>query len=295
MRRIIILSLAALLLIPVLSFADFNYLSEEDYRKLSSRERERYWNELQAEMTNLQQRKSDAVVKHEQNIEKIAEARRKLESVDQEYETVYNRIIQNLGITRADIDAARRRIELYHRNIDNWNRMSDSELWNNVKTVRQTISEYNDFNKTNVAKAPDFRNDIVELNRKIVNLENNLERARPKYYEDSYTVVRGDYLSKIAGYSYIYNDSSKWGIIFRANRDQIRDPNVIQINQVLKIPRGLPNTWKVYRGESLWRIASYPEIYGRGTEWVRIYRANQDQIRDPDLIFPDQVFQIPRD
>ncbi len=295
MKKSIIVLILTLVLLPTFLLSNFNYLTEEEYNSLNRRERQIYWDDLQNEMTNLQQRKSDAIVRHEQNVERIAEVRSQIESLDQEYTTVYNRIINNLGLTSAEIEAARRKITQYHRNIDDWNNMSDSDLWSHAKAVRQTINEYNEFTETNVAQAPDFRDDIVELDRKIVNLESNLERARPKYYEDSYTVVRGDYLSKIAGYSFIYDDSSKWGIIYRANRDQIRDPNLIYPDQVLKIPRGLPNTWRVHRGESLWRIASYPEVYGRGTDWVLIHRANRDQIRNPDLIYPDQVFTIPRD
>ena len=63
----------------------------------------------------------------------------------------------------------------------------------------------------------------------------------------------------------------------------------------LAIPRGLPTSWKVYRGESLWRIASYPEVYEQGSKWPLIYRANKDQIKDPNLIYPNQIFSIPRD
>ena len=122
-----------------------------------------------------------------------------------------------------------------------------------------------------------------------------MKNARPKYYEDEYQVRQGDYLSKIAGYDFIYNDPKKWGIIYRANRDVVKDPNVLQINQILKIPRGLPNSWKVYKGECLWKIASYPEVYGNGAKWNLIYRANKDQIKDPDLIYPNQIFTIPRD
>ncbi|MCK4957101.1 MAG: LysM peptidoglycan-binding domain-containing protein, partial [Candidatus Cloacimonetes bacterium] len=110
-----------------------------------------------------------------------------------------------------------------------------------------------------------------------------------------YTIVKGDWLSKIAGYSFIYNDISKWPIIYRANRDQIKDPNLIHPNQVIKIPRGLPYSWKVYKGECLWKIASYPEVYGDAVKWPLIYRANKDQIKDPDLIYPNQIFEIPRD
>jgi nucleoid-associated protein YgaU len=50
-------------------------------------------------------------------------------------------------------------------------------------------------------------------------------------------------------------------------------------------------TVKVVRGDSLWRISR--TIYGHGIRYTVIYAANQDQIRDPDLIYPDQVFVIP--
>jgi nucleoid-associated protein YgaU len=47
----------------------------------------------------------------------------------------------------------------------------------------------------------------------------------------------------------------------------------------------------VQPGNSLWRIAR--RLTGRGVDYVYIYDRNQAQIRDPDLIFPGQVFQIP--
>ena len=53
----------------------------------------------------------------------------------------------------------------------------------------------------------------------------------------SYTVRRGETLPQIAGRSEIYNDSSLWPIIYRANRDQISDPKRLWPGQVLVIPR----------------------------------------------------------
>ena len=47
----------------------------------------------------------------------------------------------------------------------------------------------------------------------------------------------------------------------------------------------------VQRGDCLWYIAA--DRYGDGARWGEIYRANATQISDPDLIYPDQVFQIP--
>ena len=47
----------------------------------------------------------------------------------------------------------------------------------------------------------------------------------------------------------------------------------------------------VQPGNSLWRIAR--RSYGRGIQYTVIYQANRDQIRDPHLIYPGQVFAVP--
>jgi hypothetical protein len=47
----------------------------------------------------------------------------------------------------------------------------------------------------------------------------------------------------------------------------------------------------VQPGNSLWRIAR--RAYGRGIQYTIIYEANADQIRDPDLIYPGQIFDVP--
>jgi len=47
----------------------------------------------------------------------------------------------------------------------------------------------------------------------------------------------------------------------------------------------------VQPGASLWRIAQMS--YGQGTRYTVIYQANRDEIRDPNLIYPGQVFAVP--
>ena len=49
----------------------------------------------------------------------------------------------------------------------------------------------------------------------------------------------------------------------------------------------------VQPGNNLWQIAR--RSYGKGTQYSVIYDANRAQIRDPDLIYPGQVFVIPPD
>lgn len=52
-------------------------------------------------------------------------------------------------------------------------------------------------------------------------------------------------------------------------------------------------SYSVVRGDYLWKISAMSEHYGDGTKWMRIYSVNHDQIDDPDLIFPNQVFNVP--
>lgn len=110
----------------------------------------------------------------------------------------------------------------------------------------------------------------------------------------SWTVKQGESLSRISGYTEVYSDPRKWTRIYRANRDRIQDPNLIYVGWVLAIPRGLPGTHTVAEGEWLSRISGYWEIYNDWRQWTRIYEANKDKIKDPDMIRPGWELAIPR-
>ncbi|MDX6806631.1 LysM peptidoglycan-binding domain-containing protein [Terrihabitans rhizophilus] len=53
------------------------------------------------------------------------------------------------------------------------------------------------------------------------------------------------------------------------------------------------STLQVQRGDNLWKIAR--QTYGRGIRYSTIYEANSQQIRNPRLIYPGQVFVMPPD
>jgi nucleoid-associated protein YgaU len=108
-----------------------------------------------------------------------------------------------------------------------------------------------------------------------------------------YTVVDGDWLSKIASMRKVYGDGSKWPWIHEANTDKIKDPNLIYPGWVLLIPT--LDQYTVGSGDCLWMIASYLSIYSDAKRWPEIYEANKDKIKDPDFIYPKQEFVIPRD
>jgi len=56
-----------------------------------------------------------------------------------------------------------------------------------------------------------------------------------KVPEETYVVVAGDTLSKIA--KKYYGDATKYMKIFEANKDQLKDPDKINVGQKLRIPQ----------------------------------------------------------
>jgi hypothetical protein len=51
-------------------------------------------------------------------------------------------------------------------------------------------------------------------------------------------------------------------------------------------------TAKVVRGDNLWNLSKH--FYGDGPDYKIIYEANASQIRNPRLIYPNQIFVVPR-
>ena len=56
-------------------------------------------------------------------------------------------------------------------------------------------------------------------------------------------------------------------------------------------PVSEPRTYTVVAGDSLSKIAK--REYGKASLWPRIFEANKDQIKNPDMIHPGQVLKIP--
>jgi len=57
---------------------------------------------------------------------------------------------------------------------------------------------------------------------------------------------------------------------------------------------GSLGSYLVESGDNLWNIAGQDSVYGNSYQWPLIYKANMGQIKDADLIFAGQSFNIPK-
>ena len=86
------------------------------------------------------------------------------------------------------------------------------------------------------------------------------------------------------------------GVKYTVRADKMQEKQVVgRIEVPFEIETGMDadqaRRVRVVKGDSLWKIAKF--VYGRGNAYVTIYRANRKQIKDPNLIYPNQVFAIP--
>ena len=63
--------------------------------------------------------------------------------------------------------------------------------------------------------------------------------------DEVYTVVKGDCLWCISAKSEIYNDPYQWPVLYRANRDQIKDADLIYPGQELTVDRNASHAVKM--------------------------------------------------
>jgi len=65
------------------------------------------------------------------------------------------------------------------------------------------------------------------------------------------------------------------------------------VPEAVATPEGEWGSFTIESGNSLWMIAGQSDVLGDSMLWPILYKANRDEIADPDLIQPDQVLKYP--
>jgi LysM repeat protein len=69
--------------------------------------------------------------------------------------------------------------------------------------------------------------------------------------------------------------------------------DIIEAKLTEAIKKSIPDYYEVEKGDSLWNIAE--RFYNAGDKWVRIFEANMNKIKNPNMIYPYQRFTIPKE
>lgn len=167
--------------------------------------------------------------------------------------------MQSLG---AQKDALTNEINALRSDIDNLKAM-------NLQDPEQCIDELYGMVGATRSDVDNFRKAVNELDGKIKRKEG------PK--ADRQTDLNALKMNKISALPEFYN---KVHVDMQRNLDNwVEAPTEIN--------------YEVVKGDHLWGIAKKKEHYGNGFAWPVIYKANRDKIKNPDLIYPKQVFKIP--
>ncbi|MEE3233069.1 MAG: LysM peptidoglycan-binding domain-containing protein [Candidatus Latescibacterota bacterium] len=244
--------------------------------------------EYTAQMADLVQREAEAQTQITSLKARIAELEAQASSLDKAINNLNRETLALVGATQRQVDAFSRRLESITSQLEGLRALAPEVLVQKRKEVEAIKSEVSILRSQPIAALP-------EIAVKITNIFNLLGEIGSRIDQPvtiDYSVRRGDNLWNISKKSNVYDDPYMWPRIYRANRDEIKDPDLIYPKQNLAIPFGVAaNEHLVERGHTLFKIAA--EVYNDASKWHKIYQANQQQVVEPHLIFPAQVLQIP--
>ncbi len=135
----------------------------------------------------------------------------------------------------------------------------------------------------------DERLDQLKLKyQSVLNMMNTLKvQLKNLHVQDNKLVIRGEAKTK--------DDSNKvWNQIKLVDKSYALDL-MAEITYLSDTPAAAPAAAKkihvVAAGDTLGKIAQ--KYYGKASDYMKIFEANKDKLKDPDKIFPGQELIIP--
>jgi len=271
----LILTLVALLLVP----ASFVFSQE----KMSM-------DEYKVQLAASQKTETDNATRITALEAENADLHKQIDETQVQIDAVWAEIYAMLGVDKGAVESYRAELNDIGAKLDEMSAMSAEDLLAHKDEIKDLQTRLAAAKGSKIAILTEFEKKIAELDAKLAGLSTKLMGVY-----DQYTVVKGDYLWKIAKKPDIYGDAYQWIRIYCVNRDQIKNPDKIEPAQILNIQRTLgQNQYLVAKGDYLKKIAGSPDVLGDPTQWTKLYEANKDIVSDPNKIYPWQVLSIPK-
>jgi nucleoid-associated protein YgaU len=244
--------------------------------------------EYKAKLAEYTQRESQAQEEISAQNAQIADLKAQLRALNTDITKLEKNILREVDATEAEVMAFDRQLDLLTKQFEGLMALRPEALIQRRGEVKAIEQQVDQLKMSKISALPAMERKLTRITRMLGEIQARI--AQPVLVD--YTVARGDNLWSIAEKDDIYADPYMWPRIYRQNRDQIEDPDLIYPKQKLAIPFGVAeNQYLVNRGDFLYRIAA--DIYNDPLKWHKIYEANKQQIVEPHMIFPAQVLDLP--
>ncbi|MCL4538469.1 MAG: LysM peptidoglycan-binding domain-containing protein [Bacteroidetes bacterium] len=197
----------------------------------------------QAEMTSLTAKRDSLKNVLNQLNTDITNLKNELAGLDQQYQGQMQKYLGMLGTTAADMKAFGLDLQNMTSEMDNYMKMSDQDLCAHRKDVEAMGARIDSVKASKLALAEEFYNEVQTLENDYSQLKARLANCSTAMTYTVGTWARNrDCLWNIAKKPSIYNDPWRWPKIYMANRNQIKNPDLIYPKEVLTIPQNAPLT-----------------------------------------------------
>jgi nucleoid-associated protein YgaU len=246
--------------------------------------------EYNTQLASVQQREVDANAKSVTLQTEIDALKTQIADTQTQIDANWAETYTMLGTDKAGVEAYRSELNTIESEIDGLSALSPEDLYKRKDDIAALEKKIADAKTSKIAY-------LSEMEEKLAVLDSKLAAAKakmPANIYDQYTVIKGDCLWKIAKKDDIYGDPYKWITIYNVNKDQIKNPNKIEVEQIFNIARQAgANEYWVVKGDFLSKIAGMSNVFNDPTKWTKLYDANKDIINDANLIYPYQVLAVP--
>ncbi len=203
-----------------IDISEGEYYEDEEYQKLSEKQREQYCAGLASELDTLETRSETGQAQLEQNKTDIQTLTKDLRDSEREYSRLRN-TVDELTLQLQELVSLPKEYKLIYGEC----------LW----TVAGYEQIYGDPLKwtrlwrgnTGMIEDPDWV--LAGWTLQV-----------PRHWPRKHMVQQDEWLAKIAGYWEVYDNYRQWPVLFEANRDRIDDPDLIFAEQELVVPREFP-------------------------------------------------------
>jgi hypothetical protein len=189
----------------------------------------------QAEMNRLTQQVNDLKARSADATRQVGDLQAQSTKLDADLQKCMDELYALVGSNAAEADAYRQLVTDAENDANELLRLSDAELLARSSDVDALDARVKKLWENKLSLIPEFWDRLTALNEKVASLKNTIAGSGKVYTVGTWARNR-DCLWNISKKKDIYDNAWLWPKIWQGNRDQIRDPDIINPGQKLKIP-----------------------------------------------------------